>query len=305
MNMLHVKYAMEIAKAGSLNKAAENLYMGQPNLSRALKELEASLGIAIFDRSPKGMVLTSEGAEFLKSAERVIKEIEAIEAKYGSAGTPVRRFSLSAPRADYISKAFADFAAAAVSDKNSELIYRECGAMEAIKNVIENDTHLGVVRYAKAYDGQFKEYMDERGLRYEIVAEFGRVLTVSEKSPLAAADIISPHDLQNYTEIAYPDIFVPSLPSGEVKKEELCQEAKNRIIVCDRDTKYRLLSENRAAFSFDDPLVCDTPPRFGLVQKKFGGRIYKDVFIYRRDYHLTKDDNAFITALCDAKRKYM
>ena len=305
MNMLHVKYAREIAKAGPLNKAAENLYMGQPNLSRALKELEASLGIAVFDRSPKGMALTSEGAEFLKSAEKIIKEIEAVEAKYGSAGTAVRRFSLSAPRADYISAAFADFAASAVSDKNCELIYRECGAMEAIKNVIESDTHLGVVRYAKAYDGRFKEYMDEHSLRYEIVAEFCRVLTVSEKSPLAGADTISAHDLRDYAEIAYPDVFVPSLPSGEVKKEEFCREAKNRIIVCDRDTKYRLLSENSSAFSFDGPLGRDTLSRFGLVQKKCGDRIYKDVFIYRRDYHLTKDDNAFITALCDAKRKYM
>ena len=61
MNILHLKYAAEIAKTGSLNKAAENLYMGQPNLSRAIKELESSLGITIFRRSSKGMVATPEG----------------------------------------------------------------------------------------------------------------------------------------------------------------------------------------------------------------------------------------------------
>ena len=54
MNILHLKYAVEIAKTGSLNKAAENLYMGQPNLSRAIRELEAGLGITIFERTPRG-----------------------------------------------------------------------------------------------------------------------------------------------------------------------------------------------------------------------------------------------------------
>ena len=67
MNILHLKYAVEVAKAGSLSKAAEALYMNQPNLSRAIKELEASLGITLFVRSARGMVPTPEGEEFLLS----------------------------------------------------------------------------------------------------------------------------------------------------------------------------------------------------------------------------------------------
>ena len=58
MNVLHMKYAVEVARLGSLNKAAESLLVAQPNLSRSVKELEAELGIAIFTRSAKGMVLT-------------------------------------------------------------------------------------------------------------------------------------------------------------------------------------------------------------------------------------------------------
>ena len=61
MNLLHMKYAVEVAETGSINKAAEKLYVGQPNLSRAIKELENSLGISIFERSAKGMILTPDG----------------------------------------------------------------------------------------------------------------------------------------------------------------------------------------------------------------------------------------------------
>ena len=71
MNILHMKYALEVAKCGSINKAAEVLLMNQPNLSRAIKELEASLGVEIFTRSAKGMVPTPEGETFLGYANKI------------------------------------------------------------------------------------------------------------------------------------------------------------------------------------------------------------------------------------------
>lgn len=73
MNILHMKYAVEVAKCGSINKAAEILLMNQPNLSRAIKELEASLGVEIFSRSAKGMVVTPEGETFLRYATSILK----------------------------------------------------------------------------------------------------------------------------------------------------------------------------------------------------------------------------------------
>ena len=65
MNILHMRYAVEVAKYGSINKASEKLLIAQPNLSRSIKELEAELGITIFDRSTKGMMLTLEGQRFI------------------------------------------------------------------------------------------------------------------------------------------------------------------------------------------------------------------------------------------------
>ena len=79
MNVLHMKYAVEVARAGSINKAAEELYMAQPNLSRCIKELEADLGIAIFERSPKGMTLTPEGEGFIRYARKALDQIDEIE----------------------------------------------------------------------------------------------------------------------------------------------------------------------------------------------------------------------------------
>lgn len=75
MNILHMKYAVEIAKVGSINKASETLLMAQPNLSRSIKELEADLGITIFDRTSKGMLLTPEGEEFIGYAKNILPSL--------------------------------------------------------------------------------------------------------------------------------------------------------------------------------------------------------------------------------------
>ena len=65
MNIAHLKYAVEVEKTASITKAGENLFMGQPNLSRGIKELEETLGVKIFKRTSKGIVPTPQGEEFL------------------------------------------------------------------------------------------------------------------------------------------------------------------------------------------------------------------------------------------------
>ena len=72
MNLMHLKYAVEVEKTRSISKAAENLFMSQPNLSRAIKELEETLGITIFKRTSKGMSLTPQGEEFMQYARKII-----------------------------------------------------------------------------------------------------------------------------------------------------------------------------------------------------------------------------------------
>ncbi len=82
INILHMKYAVEVAKMGSLNKASESLYVALPNISRSIKELEADLGISIFDRSAKGVTLTPEGEEFISYAKSILNQIEQVENLY-------------------------------------------------------------------------------------------------------------------------------------------------------------------------------------------------------------------------------
>ena len=155
MNILHLKYAVEVAKTNSISKAAENLYMGQPNLSRAIKELEESLGIVIFDRTTKGISVTPDGEEFLQYARRIIREVDEIEDLYKNARTKKQRFSACVPRASYIAFAFAEFAKHIDTDMPCDIFYKETNSMRTISNVAKEEYNLGIVRYQSVYEPYF------------------------------------------------------------------------------------------------------------------------------------------------------
>lgn len=307
MNIMHLKYAVEVAKAGSINRAAEVLLMGQPNLSRAIKELEASLNITIFDRSAKGMLVTPEGEEFLQYARKILKQIDEVEAYYQKGVSVKQRFSLCAPRASYVADAFARFSGLVDKDGPEELFYKETNSSRTINNVLRSDYKLGIIRYAENYDRYFKAMLEEKGLDYEMVAEFRYVLLMSEKHPLADREEIGYPDLKPYTEIAHADPYVPSLSLAEVRKEELPDEVSRRIFIFERASQFELLAANEETFMWVSPVPEALRRRYGLVQKVCpdNQRIYKDVLIYRKDYHLTEMDNLFISELCRAKRQYL
>ena len=94
MNLLYLKYAATVADCGSINKAAERLYIDQPNLSRSIKDLETSMGVKLFERSARGMKLTPDGEEFLKYARVILSEVDAMENMFRSGDARKQRFSL-------------------------------------------------------------------------------------------------------------------------------------------------------------------------------------------------------------------
>jgi len=306
MNILHMKYAVEVAKAGSLNKAAQALLIAQPNLSRSIRELEAGLGITIFDRSAKGMFLTPEGEEFIQYAKSILQQIDQVENMYKKPAVPKQRFSISVPRASYISEAFAKFSCQ-LSDQSAELFYKETNSQRTIRNLLENDFRLGIIRYAENYDQYFRTMLEEKEITYEMICEFSYQLLMSREHPLARKEDITFEDLRPYIEIAHADPYVPSLPLSKVVKEELPDNIDRRIFIYERASQFDLLSENTNTFMWISPVPDKLLERYGLVQKvcKQNQRVYRDVLIYRNGYRLTALDQAFITELCQARRRYL
>lgn len=306
MNLLHMKHALEVAKAGSLSKASEVLLIAAPNISRSIKELENDLGITIFDRTQNGMKLTPKGEEFINFAKGILKQIDEVENFYKTGSPKKQKFSISVPRACYISEAFANFSKS-LSKDTAEIFYKETNSQRVIHNILNHDYKLGIIRYAENYDKYFKAMLEEKGFQYELVTEFTYSLIMSADSDLAKKQIISFDDLTNHIEIAHADPYVPSMPLSRVIKEELPDNIDRRIFIFERASQFDLLSINPETFMWVSLTPQKLLDRYNLVQRKCedNKKVYKDVLIYRNGYKLSRIDRQFITELCESKRKYL
>ena len=306
MNLLHMKYALEVAKSGSINKAAEVLMVAAPNVSRSIKELETDFGITIFERTQNGTKLTPEGEEFINYAKGVLRQIDEIERFYKTGAPKKQKFSISVPRACYISEAFANFSKS-LSKEAAEVFYKETNSQRTIHNMTEHDYKLGIIRYAENYDKYFKSMLEEKGFQYELVTEFTYSLIMSADNPLAKKEVITFDDLTEYIEIAHADPYVPSMPLSKVVKEELPDNIDRRIFIFERASQFDLLSLNPETFMWVSPAPQSLLERYNLVLKKCADnkKVYKDVLIYKNGYTLSKLDRQFITELCESKRKYL
>ena len=306
MNLLHMKHALEVAKSGSLSKASEVLLIAAPNISRSIKELEADLGITIFERTQNGMKLTPEGEEFINFAKGILGQIDEVERFYKAGAPKKQKFSISVPRACYISEAFANFSKS-LSKEAAEVFYKETNSQRTIHNMLNHDYKLGIIRYAENYDKYFKTMLEEKGFQYELVTEFTYSLIMSADNPLAQRQDITFEDLTDYIEIAHADPYVPSMPLSKVVKEELPDNINRRIFIFERASQFDLLSLNPETFMWVSPAPKSLLERYNLVLKKCADnkKVYKDVLIYKNGYKLSKLDRQFITELCESKRKYL
>ena len=299
MNILHLKYVVEAEKTRSISKAAENLYMGQPNLSRAIKELEEDLGITIFERTSKGIDLTPQGEEFMQYAKRIISQIDEVEAIYKSEKHEKQKFSVSLPRASYIAEAFTDFAAHIDTEKPAEIFYKETNSMRAVNNILQEDYHLGIIRYQDTFEPYFAAFLHDKGLKSELIYEFSYVALMSKNNPLSKKEELNTKDFSECIEIAHADPYVPSLPLIDSKKAELSEFVNKRIFVFERSSQMDLLSNVPKTFMWVSPIPKRLLDLYGLVERECKGneKKYKDVLIYRKDYRLSTLDKKFLEIL--------
>ena len=303
MNIQYLKYALEVAKQKSISKASRALYMGQSNLSRAIKELEEELGITIFERNSKGIIPTPDGEEFLQYAKRILLQIDEVEEIYRVGKKKKSHFSACVPRAGYTAYAFAELSKSIDTSNPAEIFYKETNSMRTINSVLKGDYNLGIIRYQTTFEKYFESLFLEKNLVSETITEFSYVLAMSANNPLAFKDDIQPEDLSEYIEIAHADPYVPSLPVIDVKKAEMSEFVDKRIYVFERASQYMLLESVPNTFMWISPLPDEMLTQHNLIEKEctFSNKKYKDVLIYRKDYKLSELDKMFIANVHKAK----
>ncbi|MHC1772831.1 MAG: LysR family transcriptional regulator [Flexilinea sp.] len=303
MNILHLKYALEVEKTESITKAAKNLFIGQPNLSKAIKELETVVGFNIFLRNPKGMTPTRRGKELLEQAREIIARIDELDTAYLPVKPTIQRFTISIPRASYISRAFTKFVQTLDSEKDIELNFFETNSIQAINNIIETECNLGIIRFQTTHEKYYLDLLEEKNIQYKEIWQFEYLLLMSNNHPLANTPSVAYSDLQNYIEIVHGDLAISSNKYSGMQKNQDSIQPKKRIFVYERGSQFDLLCHNPETYMWVSPVPADLACRFQLTQRKckVDNWKFKDVLIFSKGYQFTTQDHAFITEIFKSK----
>ncbi len=247
MNIQHLRYIVEVARVGSITGAAANLFMGQPNLSKAIREVEAEIGIVIFSRSARGVVPTDKGLEFLEYAKNILVQMEKIEQIRQPAAKEIATLSLSIPRASYISYAFAKYVNSISSDINLDINLHETSTIDAINNVNCGISNIAVIRCDSEYDSYFMPLLKEKPLRTFSLLKSEYRLLISSDDELAKKDVISINDLYDHTEIVHGDRRIPYL-SDKYGEKQYKVSTRGQISIYERGNQLDLIRKLKNSF---------------------------------------------------------
>lgn len=309
MNTLHFKYAVEIEKTRSITQAAENLYMAQPNLSKAIKELENTLGITIFRRTSKGVIPTDQGLRFLEYAKQVLIQIDNMESIHSPDKPRNSRLRVSVPRTGYISKAFSEYIASLNNPDDMEVVFCETNSLRTIENVRENGYDFGVIRYNTAHEKYFSDFLAEKNLESKLLWEFEMLAVMSAEHPVADAESLTYSGLSSsYTELAQGDDAVPYV-SGAMEKLYASNRPADvpvkKVYMYDRGSALDFLLTVPEAFMLDSPMPQSLCGKYGLVQRKcsFPDNSFKDMLIYASGHRLSENELSLVNRLYEVRNE--
>ncbi len=197
MTLHQIKYALTIAKTGSMNKAAETLFVSQPSLSAAIHELEKEVGIRIFFRTGRGAAPTPEGNEFLMYARQVYQQYELLRDKYSAGGGAKRKFGVSTQHYSFAVKAFVE-TVKQYDTLNYEFAIRETKTLEVISDVSGMKSEVGIL-YKSGHNDQIITKMLRHGeLEFNPLINCRAYVYLWKNHPLAGEKSISLDQLKDY-----------------------------------------------------------------------------------------------------------
>lgn len=312
MNFSQLKYALEIEKTRSITRAAQNLFMSQPNLSKAIKELEAEIGIKLFLRSAKGVEVTKNGLEFLAYARTIVSQMQALEELYQPRTEKTISLNFCMPRATYISVAFTDFLNKLDTESPLSINLRERNSQDTIQYVADGEVDIGVIRVQEMYENYFFYLLREKGLEYRLLLEYRPFVLVSKDSPLAKYSSIHDSMLNGYIEIIHGDIQTYAVPNP-IRDSKSIHLPDKRIYVYERGSQFDILQNVRNSYMWVSPIPESVLTSHSLAEKESLSEsvsnkdflIFKKGHVFQPHETLLVDciDNVIAEKLSDAGQK--
>ena len=202
MTLQQLRYVTAVAETGTISGAAKALFISQPSLTAAIQELEKEMGITIFLRTNRGVVLSREGDEFLGYARQVLMQSELLEERYGAQSSHRQQFAVSAQHYNFAARVFARV----VRDMGGErysMTFRETTTYEVIEDVSRMRSEVGVLVMTEQNGEVLRRLFRENELTYTELARKDATIYVDKDHPLAGRGEVTEEELAPYPCVSF------------------------------------------------------------------------------------------------------
>lgn len=197
MTLQQLKYVLEVASKGSMNEAAKSLFISQPRLSHAIKELEEEIKITIFIRTNRGVTISNEGSEFLGYARQVLQQFNMLEEKYLSGKPAKQHFCISTQHYTFAANAFVELVKEFGADEY-EFTLRESKTYEIIEDVKNLRSELGIIYLSNYNESVILKLLRERNITFSELFTAKPHVFISKRHPLSDKESIKLDELDEY-----------------------------------------------------------------------------------------------------------
>lgn len=257
MTLQQLKYAVAVAECGNVTAASQRMFISQPSLTNAVHELEKEIGITIFSRTNKGVVVTNEGDEFLGYARQVLEQASLIEEKYLGKEQKRSRFSVTCQHYSFAVNAFVDVIKQ-FGGTEYDYTLRESRTSKIIDDVARLKSEIGILYMNKSNSEVISKLLKKNDLVFSELFTAKPHVFISKTSPLAKKERITLEDLKPFPYLTYEQGEYNSFYFSEEPLPDI--DHKLNIKVSDRATLFNLL------IGLDGYTVCS-----GVIDSELNG----------------------------------
>lgn len=296
MTLQQLKYAVTVAECGTISAAAEKLFISQPSLTAAIRELESEMGVTIFSRTNRGVIVSREGEEFLGYARQILSQAQLLQERFSGREQGEKRFAVSSQHFNFTVLAFSRLVQNFRGPRYS-FHFRETTTYEVLEDVSQLRSEVGILALNEDNERFLRRMFGKLGLEFTELKRVQAELFVSAEHPLAGRRFVTVEDVSPYPCIT----FEQGEHNGQFFFEGLsavAAQSHKTICVRERATEYQLL---RALNGFSPDVGVSAMYREEFVSLPLEPKQFHTIgYILRRDVTPSPMTLEYIQALREA-----
>lgn len=296
MTLQQLKYAVTVAECGTISAAAEKLFISQPSLTAAIRELESEMGVTIFSRTNRGVIVSREGEEFLGYARQILSQAQLLQERFSGREQGEKRFAVSSQHFNFTVLAFSRLVQNFRGSRYS-FHFRETTTYEVLEDVSQLRSEVGILALNEDNERFLRRMFGKLGLEFTELKRVQAELFVSAEHPLAGRRFVTVEDVSPYPCIT----FEQGEHNGQFFFEGLsavAAQSHKTICVRERATEYQLL---RALNGFSPDVGVSAMYREEFVSLPLEPKQFHTIgYILRRDVTPSPMTLEYIQALREA-----